>query len=150
MLSLSWAEEWQLLKNFADTLTEMGFKEAEITGALKALRLLINQQDWYSDMGRKPVSEIARAWLSTPEIQTFIQVNRFEDILWYNSDAFKEFLWWMTTLAFVHCEMKSDCSHGESLETLLECYAIMQQLTQADKAARFKLEKLLDLLQEKI
>jgi glycosidase len=150
LLSLSWAEEWQLFKNFADTLTEMGFKEAEITGALKALRLLINQQGWYADMGSKPVSEIARAWLSTPEIQTFIQVNRFEDILWYNSDAFKEFLWWMTTLAFVHCEMKSGCSHSESLETLLACYAITQQLTQADKAARFKLEKLLDSLQEKI
>ena len=30
----------------------MGFKEAEITGALKALRLLINQQDWYSDMAQ--------------------------------------------------------------------------------------------------
>ena len=146
VLSLVWAEEWQLYKTFSDAFSQMNFTEAEISHSLKALRLITSQQDWYSLIGKKPLPQIARAWFSTPEIQDFLQVNRFEGILWYNREAFADFLWWMAVTAFIHCEMNPQCTRSDSAETLLGCYSILQRLLKADQSSEFQLEKLLDNL----
>ena len=148
VLSQVWAEEWQLYKTFSDTLVQMNFPEAEISHSLKALRLITGQQNWYSLLGKKPLSEIAKAWFSTPEIQDYLQINRFEGILWYDRNAFADFLWWMAVIAFIHCEMKPNCTRSDSAETLLGCYSILQQLLKADQSSEYQLEKLLDILHE--
>jgi Glycosidases len=148
MLSQSWAEEWQLYKTAAAVLGQMGYPETEIAHAMKALRLISGQQDWYDKLGKLPLSEIAKTWFSSPEILAFLQVNRFEDILWYNREAFADFLWWMAAIALLNCEMKTQCTRSDATETLLGCHAILQQLLKADQGAEFQLEKLLDAIRE--
>ena len=148
MLSQSWSEEWQLSKYYAAALAQMGVTEAEIARSLKALKLITGQQDWYTTLGKKPLSEIAGIWFSTPEIQAFLQVNRFEDILWYNREAFAAFLWWMTIVAVIECEVNPRCTRNDSAETLLGCFAIVRGLLKADKKANFQVEQLLEKLKD--
>jgi glycosidase len=144
LLSQAWAEEWQLYKTLTSTLVQMELPESEISNALKALRLITSQQDWYVQMGKKPFPEIAKTWFSNPEIQSFLQVNRFEDILWYNRECFADFLWWMALVALICCEMQPQFSRNDVAETLLGSYEILQSLIKADKVSDSQVEKLLD------
>jgi hypothetical protein len=114
---------------------------------MKAIRLITGQEDWYTELGHKSLSEIAKSWFSKPEIQSFIQLNRFEDALWYDRAGFNEFLWWMAVTAYIHCEMKPQCTHNEAAEILLGCYAIIQDLSEADQGSDYKFEKLMDRIQ---
>jgi hypothetical protein len=148
LLSQSWAEEWQLYKTAAVVFEQLGFSEEQIAHAIKALHLVSGQRNWYDRLGKLPLAEIAKNWFSTPEIQTFLQVNRFEDILWYNREAFGDFLWWMAVTALVNCEMKPQCTRSDSAETLLGCETILQQLLKADEASEFQLEKLIEAIHE--
>jgi hypothetical protein len=54
----------------------------------------------------------------------------------------------MAVIAFIHCEMKPNCTRSDSAETLLGCYSILQQLLKADQSSEYQLEKLLDILHE--
>jgi len=148
LLSLAWMDEWQLMKPFKETLKELGFSDEIVNNREKAIRLLTNQQDWFEKLGTKTAREIARTWFSTPEIQSFIQVNRFEDVVWYNSEAMKDFIWWMEVSALIHCQQKSGCSRSQLAETLLESHKILQKIALADKNSHYQLEKLLDNIEE--
>lgn len=149
VLSQVWAEEWQLYKVFSDTLFQLNFTEIEVSHSLRALRLITGQQDWYSLLGKRPLPEIAKIWFSNPEILDFLQVNRFEGVLWYNREAFADFLWWMAASAFIHCEMSPQCTRSDSVETLLGSYSILQRLLKADQSSEFQLEKLLEQLSDR-
>jgi tetratricopeptide (TPR) repeat protein len=148
LLSQSWAEEWQLYKTAAAVLEQMGYSEAEIAHAMQALRLISEQQNWYDRLGKLPLSEIAKSWFSSPEILAFLQVNRFEDILWYNREAFNDFLWWMNVIAVLNCEMKPSCTRSDTAEALLGCNVLLQQLLKADQSSEFQLEKLIEAIRE--
>jgi glycosidase len=147
LLSEAWAEEWQLYKTSAGVLTQLGFTDEDVARSMKAIRLITGQEDWYTELGHKSLSEIAKSWFSKPEIQSFIQLNRFEDALWYDRAGFNEFLWWMAVTAYIHCEMKPQCTHNEAAEILLGCYAIIQDLSEADQGSDYKFEKLMDRIQ---
>ncbi|MHC1741278.1 MAG: alpha-amylase family glycosyl hydrolase [Anaerolineaceae bacterium] len=146
IISTALAEEWQLYKTFASVLKEMEFSETQITHSLNALKLITTQQNWYSTLGKEPLIEIANAWFSTPEILDYLEVNRFEGVLWYNREAFVDFLWWMSVTAYIQCEIQPQCTRSDSAETLLGCFSIIQDFLKADKKTDSKLEKLLSNL----
>ena len=146
LLSLSWAEQWQLFKTFADVLQQMGFAEKEIDNAIKALKLITSQQNWYDQYNNTSTPALAQIWLSNPEIQNFIEVNRFEDILWYNSEVFADFLWWMVTISAIHSQMKPGSSLNELFEVLIGSCEICSLMSAADQKAEYQLEKLLNWL----
>jgi hypothetical protein len=148
LLSQSWAEEWQLYKTAGAVFAQMGFSEEQTAHSMRALHLISGQRDWYDRLGKLPLAEIAKTWFSTPEIQAFLQVNRFEDILWYNREAFSDFLWWMDITALLNCEMKPLCTRNDSAETLLGCEVILQQLLKADQTSEFQLEKLIEAIRD--
>jgi len=148
LLAQAWAEEWQLYKTFGDALGQMNYNEGDVARALKALRLITSQGDWYARLGQKPLREIASAWFATPEILDFLQVNRFEDILWYNREALSDLLWWMAVSALLYCEMNPSCSRNDAVEVLLGSYDVLKAFLKADQKAEFQLEKLLEKLKE--
>jgi glycosidase len=146
LLSLAWADEWQLYKTFAALLRKLGNDEAEANHAIKALKLLTTQHDWYRQIGNQTTAEIVKSWLTVPEILDFLHVNRFEDVLWYDHDAMLDFAWWMTMVAYLDAEMNPQATSSSSSEVLMGAYTLLQEILQADESSEYQIEKLLDLL----
>ena len=144
----SWLDEWQLGKMLNDNALAMGSDEGTARRMNQTLRLLLSHQNWYSQLGALPVEKIVREWLNAPEIQQFIGVNRYKDVLWFNHESFVELVWWMATAAVLKVAANPGGTAAELLEQTLGAYEIAQALLKAEENSGYQVDKLLALLSE--
>ena len=145
--ALIWAEEWQLFKVFTSLLAQAGINETESVKSVQVLKLIIGQQSWYSRAQKEPLVNTIKSWFSTPEIQAFLQVNRFEDRLWYDRESFDTFLWWMVVLAVLKSQIRPDATDNLTIETLLSCFEMVTALKKADRESDYQVEKLIEIIE---
>ncbi len=142
--AISWIEEWQLHKTFGDCLSKMELKEDEIWKAQSILRLLITQQSWFSRKSNQPLPVILSDWLSQSEVQRFLGVNRYNDILWYNQEAFDAFLRLMVLAAVLETASVPQASAAQVVETALAAHDIILRLQSASIQAKFQVNRLIE------
>jgi glycosidase len=149
MRSQTRADEWQFYKGFAQTLKDLEISEEDSLRSVQLLKLITTQQDWYNNASRLSIPEIVSGWFSIPEIQSFLQFNRFEGILWYNRDAFATLIWSMMTIAVLRTRALPDSTENEALETLLGSHEVMKTLQKADKNSAYQVENLIAYINQK-
>jgi hypothetical protein len=146
--TLSWIEEWRLMDAVMETAHRIGVDGAFSWRIPPTLRIIINHQDWYEKLAGQSLSRIMEFWLSDLEVQRFIGVNRYKDILWYNQEAFKNFIWWMSWVAILNEVGKPASTHASILETLLASNEIAQKFLQAEQLSGFQITNLMDQIEE--
>ena len=102
-ISRTWIDEWLLTKTISAGLLDLGLSRLDIEKSLTLIRLMAGHADWYDRFGKdeEPSSSILQAWLKDPELQRYLKINRYQDILWFNREAFEELLWWLYTASLV-------------------------------------------------
>ncbi len=148
--SLSWIEEWQLVKKLIETAHQLGVEPAQTWRAGHLMQLLIAWQRWYERMGDLPVRRILESWLSDPDIQRFLGVNRYRDILWFNHEAAQEFIWWMVTVSVLQASGKPDWTVNEFVEGIVGAYEIADKLLAAEQESGYQLTRWLELLSAEV
>jgi hypothetical protein len=137
--SRTWIDEWLLGKIIARTLGEMGLDEGSAARCVSLVRILASHQDWFDP--RIPAKEQAtialRAWLKDSEVQSFIQVNRYQGLLWFNQESFEELLWWMYTAAIINLPGLKYLADREA------CFKVIRRLLDAEAQSGYQIEKLL-------
>jgi hypothetical protein len=145
--TISWLDEWQFGKILVKTYQSLGKDEATARQMVATIRFLISQQNWFTALGLKPVDQILKTWLADSEIQRFIGMNRHNDIIWYNKEAFEDFLWWMTILANLEGYSNLEATATDIIERDAFAYEIILTLAEADKQSGYQVEKLLNAVQ---
>ena len=146
---ISWMDEWQVSKILAEGFRSFGIEEAVVSRQLAVTRLLVQEQHWYTRVGNSSLVTILETWLSSTEIRNFININRHQDILWFNKEAFEEFVWWMMTLAVLERVKQPDASAAMKIERIMGAYDIVQKLIKAEKSSDYQINKLLGYTQKK-
>ncbi len=140
--ALSWMDEWRLTRAIEDTMNESGCSPVEIQNAIQAIRIGIRHQGWYTVAGSHSEKQLLRKWLSDSDIQNFLEVNRYNGILWYNRESFSEFLTWMQVIALV--ETQKEYPAGSTVaETLLGSSELMRKIKALDKKSAYQVLKLI-------
>jgi glycosidase len=120
--SRSWIDEWLLGKIIAGALRDLGLDEEKAWRAVGVVKLLTTHQRWFEakapDKGR--AYGVLESWLQDGEVQGFLQVNRYQDVLWFNQEAFDQLLWWMLAMAAV--TLSAD-SHRPAAQVTEEIWA---------------------------
>ncbi len=145
---LTWIEEWHLTKPLHEIAHSMGIDPTAIWKLTPTLRMLIAHQNWFTKWGLLPTPRILENWLSDLEVQRFIGVNRYKDVLWFNHEGFESFIWWTTALALLDAICQPDASRADLLEALLGGYEIAQKLLQAESQSAYQIVKLIDSLKQ--
>ena len=143
---ISWMDEWQFNKVLVDAFQSNGATVAEASRQSTLVRLLISQQHWYSRLGNSPLITILEAWISTDEIRSYLNINRYKDLLWFNKETFEELLWWMMVLALLESADAAETTSTRLIENIIGAYEIVQKLRKAEKASEFQVDKLLRLV----
>ncbi len=143
-ISRSWIDEWLLGKIIAKSLTGLGIDDYQTWRSVGLIKLLISHQDWWKTQAEIKITPhgLLQNWLSDPEIQRFLGVNRYQDILWFNQEAFKEWLWWMFAINTLNisAEELPDDNLGK---ILLTCHEMVKLLQQAGEESGFQVDRLL-------
>ena len=139
--SRSWIDEWKLDKTIAGALTELGLDEATTRRSVILVKLLTNHQRWFDQKAIYPVVE---KLLKDSEVQQFLMVNRYNEVLWFNKESFEEMLWWLMLVAAVEIGFDSLRPASEMVKELAECYRMIQSLDEAKEKSEYQVEKLLE------
>ena len=74
-------------------------------------------------------------------------MNRYQDVLWFNKEAFDQLLWWLLLVAEVNAAARRP--PAEAGEQIHACYGVVRQLRQAEEESGYQVEELLTLVQNK-
>ena len=153
--SRTWIDEWLLGKIIAGALKEMGLSQHAVQRAGSLLRIITTHQAWcQTEEKGKPAERAYRmlqSWLKDSEVQAFMRVNRYQDVLWYNKESFEELLWWLYAAGAVcvlsHV-MQSDADVSATAQELIANYELVDKLLRAENASEYQVEKLLEAARE--
>ncbi len=146
--SAAWFEEWQFSGLLLETARQMGVEEGKTAGLNSMMLLLINQQRWFERLGSKRPEEIVEAWLANLDVQDYLQVHRYKEVLWFNKERFDSFLWWMVMLAVLDAVSGPKGSASLVVERLLLTYRLVEKIQAAEEQSEYQIVKLLKALQQ--
>ncbi|MBD3288596.1 alpha-amylase, partial [candidate division KSB1 bacterium] len=149
--SRSWIDEWLFGKILAGAFQDFGLNEDDALHSVNLIKLLTTHQHWYRAKGKDAVEKadaLLEQLLQDSEVQLFIQVNRYNDVLWFNRESFEALIWWLMQIAVL--------KHGEgilndntkTIDNLVDCYKIVQQIKKIEDASGYQVDKLIKPVQK--
>jgi hypothetical protein len=144
--SRSWLDEYLFGKLLANALVNYGMETAAAWRSVGMVKILTNHQDWYVNVtrGNQYDYQIVSDWLKDGEIQRFLQVNRYQGILWFNHESFVELLHWMMAVKIIDVLSDAKSSQTSKVSILSDIGALLKRLKSAELKSDFQLEKLLE------
>jgi len=148
--SCSWIDEWRLARIITNVIGDLGFEESAAWRWVTLVKLLTRHQRWYEvkPSNQNQAYRVLESLLKDGEVHQFLQVNRYNDILWFNKEAFDELRWWLFLVAAVEISSDLLLSPSKVVKEVEECWAIIKTLHQAEKKSEFQVEKLLAAAKE--
>jgi glycosidase len=148
--SHTWVDEWRLGKTTLGVLRDLGLEETAAWRSLTVIKWLTGHQSWFEKKpsDQKKAYALLESLLRDSDVQQFLQMNRYNDIWWYNKEAFEEMLWWLMMVAALTIGSDSLRSVNAVVEELQRCYAIIQTWQKAGEKSEYQTEKLLSILQQ--
>ncbi len=130
-----WLDEWLLGKWLARALQGFGLSEAQAWQAVAAIKLMTKHQRWFTLRDRKTSRArlAVNEWLDDDETRRFLQINRYNNVDWFNKEAFETLIGWMFLVTFVSLKPKEILAAHEVVKTLLA----------AEKKSKYRVDKLL-------
>ncbi|GAJ05508.1 unnamed protein product, partial [marine sediment metagenome] len=102
--SRSWFDEWRLSKYIKNILEELSIKEEEKTqDGISIIKLMVTLQNWsvsnkYTETN---LYSIFQSFFSEPEVQQYLNVNRYHNLLWFSAESFDTFVRWTYLIAVI-------------------------------------------------
>ena len=142
--SRSWMDEWRLGKIIADVFVELGSEESTAWRSVTLIKLLTGYQRWFEV---KSAYQALESLLKESDVQQFLEVNRYNDVLWFNKESFDELQWWLLIVTSVQIDSDTQKSATGVVKEIEDCYAMIQRWQDARKRSGYQVEKLLEALQ---
>ncbi len=150
-VSRSWIDEWMFNKIMVTTLTELGLDERSSWRAVTLVKLLTSYHAWWKKIGTaqgkelgSPAYQLLTTLFSDSDALIYLGVNRYQDVLWFNKEAFDDLMWWLFIIAAVEISVPGEQA-GEVGKLIIAIYEQIDNLVQTAQASGFKLEKFLEL-----
>jgi len=154
-ISRSWMDEWMLNKILVSTLNDLGLDDRSIWRAVTLVKLLTSHHTWWTSIAatsdkksRSLEYRTLTSILSDSDALGYLGVNRYQDVLWFNKEAFEDLLWWLYIIATVEISVAASADQPAEYigKSILRCYNTITNIFVNAQASGYKLEKLLDLL----
>jgi hypothetical protein len=143
-LSRSWIDEWLLGKLLASAYRDFGLSEEQAWRALTLTKILTSRQELQTDKA-DAVHRILTQLLADREVQAYLQINRYQGVLWYNAESFRELLSGLRIVTAVEVLASAGEDSEGSLRSLADRLRPFDELERADRESGYQIEKLLEL-----
>jgi Alpha amylase, catalytic domain len=137
--SRSWIDEWQLGRIIVAALRGLGADETGAAQSLALIKLLTTHQRWYIEANAAGAKRLLQVLLADPDVQQYLRINRFRDILWFNKESFEQLLDWLSLLA----HLGRGGVVPETQAPLANDHRIMELLRLAEEPSEYQVDKLL-------
>jgi len=148
--SRTWLDEWLLGKVLAGVLQELGLDSNAASRGVTLIKVLTTHQDWFKTTvaRKKRLYRALSTWLQDDDVRQFIQVNRFNEVVWFNKESFEELVWWLLLVATVTLTSDPARPAEEIPGQIAGRYRVVRRLLRAEQASGYQVEKLLEALRD--
>jgi hypothetical protein len=132
-------------KIVAGVLQDLGLDAAATWRAVTVIKFLTGHRRWFEVPApeKKGLYPVLESWLKDEDVQRFLQVNRYQGILWFNHEAFERLVWWMLVLAGIEISADPLRPAAGVIAAMVACYDVVRELHEAEPASEYQVEKLL-------
>jgi len=155
-------EKWQLNNIIVETLQQLGIDSSTSWNLTSCLLALTTQNSWFNPNINtdRLAYELVNSWFKNINTQNYLQVNLYNNILWFNKETFDEFLWWAFITEGLILLGKRNLEYSNLNQTqffeifadpapLLKIFSVIKKIADAEKKSNYQVERLLSLLQSK-
>jgi len=146
--SRSLIEEWNLTNYLENILVECGLGNADASRVIQAVKFVIANQDWAINVIHNKPYLIVQNWLNDDQIRSYIGVNRYKDILWFNRESFDSMLWAMFAVCWSFSGSDPEKSVTSHIQDMILTFENIKAIMKAEFKSEFQLSKLMDNLKE--
>jgi len=144
--SRSWIDEWLLGRILASSMEDIGLSETESRDSVRVIKILTSHQKWneIKSPKSKHTYQVLESFLEDEDVQRFLQVNRYQGILWFNKEAYNQLLAWMMSIAVINVISDSDLDNSQKVELIASHFQVIRKLKKAESQSDYKIENLLE------
>jgi glycosidase len=149
--SRSWIDEWLLGKILLSAVQKLGLSEADAWRCLPLVKILTSHQRWFeAEDGQPPTPHrILVRLLADREVQEYLQVNRYQGVLWYNGQSFEQLLAGLRVIAAVDVLAEARQDKEAVLRILVDRAGLLNSIEEAGRRAEYRVESLLELTMDR-
>jgi hypothetical protein len=142
--SRRWLDEWRLGNLIAQAFREFGLSESVTAQAVAAIHVMTTHQRWFELRDRRTSRArlVVKAWLADDATRQFLQIHRYNEIVWFNKEAFQALVGGMLAVAFI----RLSAGKRPQRKKIVAAYAVIKALLQAEKKSKYQVDKLLTAL----
>ncbi|MGQ9775916.1 MAG: alpha-amylase family glycosyl hydrolase [Thermodesulfobacteriota bacterium] len=137
-------EIYKLQKIIQETLRELGVEEEMSIREILLLKLLMRYSRWFE--GDRVEKVLERLLKEDKEAQTFLGINKSQNILWFNKESYEEWLWWWMLTAALEASYPPSRAAKEIIKDLEKAWSWIQTLRRAEEESEYQVEKILEIL----
>ncbi|HTP11670.1 MAG TPA: hypothetical protein VMP08_25625, partial [Anaerolineae bacterium] len=143
-LSRAWLDEWLLGRTIAQTLIALDIADWQAWSAVNLIKVLTTQQQWCATdvPAKKRVSQLLDTLLADEDARSFLKVNRYNEIEWYNKEAFEQLLWGLFAVAAIDVIADEGVDPAVVPDVLIAAYDVIKKLQDAQADSEYQVEKL--------
>jgi hypothetical protein len=144
--SRSWIDEWLLGRIFARSLQDLELTESEALNSVGIIKILVRRQTWFESipLNNQSAYTLLRSLLEEEDVRQFLQINRYQNVLWFNKEAFEQLLGWLVAISVISLNSDPDMGITQLDDEIVNQYRVLQQLKKAQSKSDYQLEKLLE------
>ncbi len=148
-ITRSWIDEWALVRIIDWIIIKLTEPDQNTDEAVHLVKILTTHQNWITKLvsGDLTSDQTIRNIISDPEVQSFIQINRFKNVLWFNKENFEKLVKYLTILGLINIRSQNDLDSEKINERLILIYKITNQWVKAAEEAKYQVDKFFEAKQ---
>jgi glycosidase len=139
-------DEWDLLPAVRNAFNELGYDWQAAELGAQLVRILVNYRDALQFTAVNPHSDPLLRLLDDDGARQFLQVNRYEDVWWFNREQFEHMVCWLFFVNVAHLLGERSLSPEAQAAEIFQRYQRARRLLTAAEEAQYRLEELRRLL----
>lgn len=144
-LANEWFSKWHLDRQVVRALTDAGVDRWSALRCVQNIQMLLRWQGWCDQsLNKKEIlDKVLTNLKSIPENLIYINVNQFNNFLWFNKEMFEEFTWWLLVLHV--CELLVENESfilSDASQSLIKAFSVIEELLTAESRSEYKLDNL--------
>ena len=126
----------------------MDFPDSDKTLITQTLPLIIGLTGWHQEYNQLGMAHWLKDTIVQQEMQQYLNINRYQDILWFNQERFEILIKWLYILGFIEIGTKPKISANKFVEESINLYKEIKALSELVKNSEYKIDKLLENLEK--
>lgn len=144
MQNQSWFEEWKISKIIRDLSNSYNFEAPQQIDLSSLIYTLIGSTKWYENISINQFETWFKKFLNRQYIQSFLNVNRYQDQLWFSKERYETLTNWLVATAIMDMASDPKISTSILIEKLLTLAKINLIFTERLEKSEFLFTNLIN------